>query len=98
MTIFTTSAKLLLGAAIGVAVLSGCNKKAEDVPAQAPTATQATNPSTVPDPDMSTPGTTAGGTTRDANPAGTTGAPAAPSSTDPQSAAQPPSSATSTNK
>lgn len=83
MTIFTTSAKLLLGAAIGVAVLTGCNKKSADAPA--PTATQAANPSTVPDPDMSTPATTAGGTTRDANPAGTTGAPAAP---EPQSTKQ----------
>ena len=98
MTILTTSAKLFLGAAIAVAVVTGCNKKAEDVPAQAPTASQATNPGTVPDPELSKPGTTAGGTTRDANPAGTTGAPPAPSSTDPQSAAQPPSGATSTNK
>ena len=98
MTIFTNSAKLLVGAAIGVAVLSGCNKKAEDVPAQAPTATQATNPSTVPDPDMSTPGTAAGGTTRDANPAGTTGAPATPSAADAPPTAQPPSSTISTKQ
>lgn len=96
MTIFTTSAKLLLGAAIGAAVLTGCNKKAEDVPA--PTATQATNPASVPDPDMSTPAATAGGTTRDANPAGTTGAPATPATSDAPTTAQPPSSATSTNK
>lgn len=96
MTIFTTSAKLLLGAAIGAAVLTGCAKKAEDVPA--PTASQAANPTTVPDPDMSTPGTTAGGTTRDANPAGTTGAPATSSAPDPQSIAQPPATPASTNK
>lgn len=96
MTIFSTSAKLLMGAAIGVAVLTGCNKKAEDMPA--PTASQAANPNVVPDPDMTKPGTTAGGTTRDANPGGTTGAPATPVAPDPNSTAQPPSSTTSTNQ
>ena len=96
MNSFSTSAKLLMGAAIGVAVLTGCNKKAEDMPA--PTASQAANPNVVPDPDMTKPGTTAGGTTRDANPGGTTGAPATPVAPDPNSTAQPPSSTTSTNQ
>lgn len=96
MHISSTSAKFLAGAAIGVAVLTGCNKKAEDVPA--PTASQSAHPTTVPDPDMSTPATTAGGTARDANPGGTTGAPATPVAPDPTSTAQPPSSTTSTNQ
>ena len=70
MNFSTTSAKVLLGAAIGIAVLAGCNKKAEDMPA--PTANQPANPTTVPDPDMTKPGGATGGAGSDANPGGTT--------------------------
>lgn len=96
MNFLCVPAKLLFGATVGVAVLTGCNKKAEDMPG--PSVSQPANPAAVPDPDLAKPGGAAGGAGSDANPGGHATAPATPSAPDPKSTAQPPSSTTSTNQ
>ena len=94
---FSIPAKLLAGAAFGLVLLSGCNKKPEPVPAPQ-TTTKAPAPPAGADPDLNKSGGPIPRTSSDANPGGTSAAPATPTAPDPHSTAQPPSSTTSTNQ
>jgi hypothetical protein len=91
---FSTAVKLLAGAAFGVALLSGCNKKPDEIPTPQ-AATKTPTPPAGADPDLNKSGGAIPRTSSDTNPGGTPATPAAP---DPHSTAQPPSSTTSTNQ
>jgi PBP1b-binding outer membrane lipoprotein LpoB len=94
---FSTPAKLLAGAVFGVVLLTGCNKKPDPVPAPQ-TVNKAPAPTTGADPDLNKSGGPIPTTSSDANPGGTSAAPATSAAPDPHSTAQPPSSTTSTNQ
>ncbi|MET0319937.1 MAG: hypothetical protein ABW069_04345, partial [Duganella sp.] len=97
MHCFSTPVKFLAAAALGVALLTGCNKKADDLPAPQ-AATKTPMPPAGADPDLNKSGGPIPRTSSDTNPGGTPAAPATPMAPDAKSTAQPPSSTTSTNQ
>lgn len=94
---FSTPAKFLAGAAFGAMLLTGCNKKPDEIPAPQ-AATKTPTPPAGADPDLNKSGGPIPRTSSDANPGGTAATPATPAAPDAHSTAQPPSSTTSTNQ